>query len=509
MADPALTEVFASYVPRLIKKRVIANPTPIDVPLSENFEAVVLFADISGFTMLAERLALRGPSGVETLAGILNGYFGQLIDIVHGYGGDVVKFAGDAVIAIWPVEAGTETGITQPDRRAWTLHVAECALKIREQLVNYKFEDTTLYLKLAISTGLVGEVHVGGVFNRWEFLMTGEPFGELSVANGLAQAGNILLTPSAWGLIQKDCQAAPLEFQFNDKFAQAARLEGLPRPSALAVSREELSISDAAENAMRVYIPGTIISRLTAGQGGWIAELRRVSILFITLPDIDQDTPLETSQAIARLLQRAVYRYEGSINKINVDDKGVTVLAVFGMPPYSHEDDPVRAVQTALMIRKELADLKVRSSIGVTTGRIFCGSIGNDSRREYTIIGNAVNLSARLMAAASQQTDLIEKVNIPILCDRPTYDSAREAIEFEVRPAQHVKGRTEAIEMFHPLEEKRDIVRVTTELIGRQEEKALLANALQELSHGVPFNAVILHGEAGIGKSRLMVELLN
>ena len=236
MADPALTEVFASYVPRLIKKRVIANPTPIDVPLSENFEAVVLFADISGFTMLAERLALRGPSGVETLAGILNGYFGQLIDIVHGYGGDVVKFAGDAVIAIWPVEAGTETGITQPDRRAWTLHVAECALKIREQLVNYKFEDTALYLKLAISTGLVGEVHVGGVFNRWEFLMTGEPFGELSVANGLAQAGDILLTPSAWGLIQKDCQAAPLEFQFNDKLAQAARLESLPRPSALAVS---------------------------------------------------------------------------------------------------------------------------------------------------------------------------------------------------------------------------------------------------------------------------------
>jgi class 3 adenylate cyclase/tetratricopeptide (TPR) repeat protein len=509
MTDPALTEVFASYVPRLIKKRVIANPTPIDTPLSENFEAVVLFADISGFTMLAERLAQRGPSGVETLAGILNEYFGQLIDIVHEYGGDVVKFAGDAVIAIWLIEAGTGDEIIQADRQAWTLHVAECALKIRGQLLNYKVEETTLYLKLALSTGRVGEVHVGGVFNRWEFLMTGGPFGELSIANGLAKPGDILLAPSAWGLIPEDCQAAPLEFQFNDKLMQAARLKSLLQSSTLSISHENLSISDAAENAMRVYIPGTIVSRLSAGHSGWIAELRRVSILFITLPDIDQDTPLETSQAITRLLQRAVYRYEGSINKINVDDKGVTVLAVLGMPPYSHEDDPVRAVQTALMIRKELADLKVRSSIGVTTGRIFCGSIGNDSRREYTIIGNAVNLSARLMAAASQQVDLIEKMNIPILCDRPTYDSAREAVEFEVRPAQRVKGRTEAVEMFHPLEEKRNIVRATTELIGRQEEKVLLANALQELARGAPFNAVILHGEAGIGKSRLMEELLH
>jgi class 3 adenylate cyclase len=137
MTDPALTEVFASYVPRLIKKRVIANPTPIDTPLSENFEAVVLFADISGFTMLAERLAQRGPSGVETLAGILNEYFGQLIDIVHEYGGDVVKFAGDAVIAIWLIEAGTGDEIIQADRQAWTLHVAECALKIRGQLLKY------------------------------------------------------------------------------------------------------------------------------------------------------------------------------------------------------------------------------------------------------------------------------------------------------------------------------------------------------------------------------------
>ena len=93
-------------------------------------------------------------------------------------------------------------------------------------------------------------------------------------------------------------------------------------------------------------------------------------------------------RTIARLVQRAVYRYEGSINKINVDDKGITIVAALGLPPFSHEDDPARGAMAALMIRKELVSLGVHSSIGVTTGRIFCGSIGNDIRREYTIIGN-------------------------------------------------------------------------------------------------------------------------
>src|SRR5512134_3064364 len=114
MSNPALTELLASYVPKLIQKRVIANPSPIEVPVSEDMQAAVLFADISGFTLLTEHLAERGPSGVETLARILNEYFGQLIDIIHDYGGDVVKFAGDAVIAVWPIVSDLPVDMTGP-----------------------------------------------------------------------------------------------------------------------------------------------------------------------------------------------------------------------------------------------------------------------------------------------------------------------------------------------------------------------------------------------------------
>src|SRR5512139_3787655 len=112
MSTLALTELLASYVPRLIQNRVAADPSPIEAPVAERFQAAILFADISGFTLLTEHMAERGPTGVETLARILNEYFGQLIDIIHSYGGDVVKFAGDAVIAVWPIVPDQPGGAT-------------------------------------------------------------------------------------------------------------------------------------------------------------------------------------------------------------------------------------------------------------------------------------------------------------------------------------------------------------------------------------------------------------
>jgi class 3 adenylate cyclase/tetratricopeptide (TPR) repeat protein len=516
MSNPTLTELLASYVPKLIQNRVASNPSPIESPVAEEMQAAILFADISGFTILTEHLAERGPTGVETLARILNEYFGQLIDIIHDYGGDVVKFAGDAVIAVWPIVAddvaaggtGAAVPISRADQWQWTMRAVECAVTVRERLSNYQVDDASLYLKLAVSTGSITAVHVGGVFSRWEFLLAGHPLVELGIANTLAKAGEILITPSAWRLIRNDSVASPIEFELKDAIAQGGQLDRLNKPSSVFATNKKIQIPEGADNSLRAYIPGAIINRLSAGQSSWIAELRRVSVLFINLPDIDQTTKLESSQNIARLIQRSIYRYEGSINKINVDDKGITIVAALGLPPFSHEDDPSRAVQAALMIRKELSQQKVRSYIGVTTGRIFCGSVGNEARREYTIIGNAVNMSARLMGAAGKMYDLIEKYGVPILCDRVTFDSAKDSVEFEPLPPQQVKGRAERVEVFHPLDLKKSVIRPKTELIGRQEEKDLLANALQEFSRGEPHQTIIMQGEAGIGKSRLFEDLV-
>ncbi|HSL42493.1 MAG TPA: adenylate/guanylate cyclase domain-containing protein [Anaerolineales bacterium] len=510
MSDTGLTELFASFVPKMIQRRVIEDPKPIDSPVAQNFPAVVLFADISGFTTLTERLAEKGPLGVETLARILNEYFGQLIDTVYEYGGDVVKFAGDALIAVWPIpsEVGVADPVSMESLRQWTLRATECALDIREQLLDYRTEGSRLYLKLALATGRVWQSHIGGVFNRWEFVLVGEPLIEVGVANDHARAGDIILTQSSWALIKDDCNAVRFEFTLKGARQTAARLKSLRTASRVPAGREPLQLPHEAQVALRPYIPGAIIHRISAGQSDWLAELRKVTIMFINLPELGQKTELQFAQDIMRSIQRMVYRFEGSVNKISQDDKGVMVDVAFGLPPLTHTDDPTRGLQAAMALRTELQSLGLRGSVGVTTGRVFCGLVGTNERRVYTLIGHSVNMTARLMSLASQRRAVIERDGIAILCDRATYEAAKDQIEFENLTPQKIKGRSELVDAFNPLREKTGVVQAKTELIGRGEEKTLLVNGIQELQKGTPFQAIILHGEAGIGKSRLMEELV-
>ena len=91
-----LIDTLTSYVPRVLANRLVRDPTATTIPTTDDFPAAVFFADISGFTALADRLAEHGPAGVEGLTGHLNAYFGQLVDLIVAHGGDVLKFAGDA-----------------------------------------------------------------------------------------------------------------------------------------------------------------------------------------------------------------------------------------------------------------------------------------------------------------------------------------------------------------------------------------------------------------------------
>src|SRR5215813_4992520 len=110
----------ASYVPSLIARRLAVRAEPLTEARAELLSGAVLFADISGFTALTESLASHGRRGAEELTQCLNIYFGQLIDLITSRGGDVLKFAGDALIAFWPADG---SGLA-----AATLRATDCAL---------------------------------------------------------------------------------------------------------------------------------------------------------------------------------------------------------------------------------------------------------------------------------------------------------------------------------------------------------------------------------------------
>ncbi|MES2571528.1 MAG: AAA family ATPase, partial [Verrucomicrobiota bacterium] len=194
-----------------------------------------------------------------------------------------------------------------------------------------------------------------------------------------------------------------------------------------------------------------------------------------------------------------LYRYEGSVNKLNVDDKGVTLVAALGLPPLAHEDDALRGVLAGLSMHDELTRLGWRSSVGVTSGGVFCGTIGSEKRCEYTIMGDVVNLSARLMQAAAGG----------VLCDEPTFKAAQTRLIWEILAPIKVKGKDRPIPIFRPLGPalSASAAQTTRSMVGRASERAILEGRLDRLARERRSGVVIIEGEAGIGKSRLVRHL--
>lgn len=482
--------ILGSYVPAMLVRHALQHPEPPTAPRLERFPAAVLFADVSGFTALTERLATRGAAGAEDLVHLLNAYFGQLIDLVTSYGGDVVKFAGDAVLALWRAD-------TAADLPAHVQQIAQCCTVAQARLHNYAVAaDVHLSMKLAIGAGEVVLETLGGVFGRWEYLVAGAPLAQVGAANHHASPGQIYLSPEAWALTQGQGQGCP-------EPDGSVRLETMQTPVALPPATPPVPTPEAV-GALRTFLPGAIRTRLDAGQTDWLAELRHVTVLFINLPDFTADTPLAQAQEAMAALQTHLYRYEGSINKISVDDKGASLVAALGLPPLAHEDDSLRGLRAALAMQAALQQLGMRSAIGVTTGQAFCGTIGNTVRREYTLMGDVVNLSARLMQAAPGT----------ILCDEPTAAAAMGRLALTALEPIHVKGKQAPIAIYRPERETRTTPaaprprRQHTPLVGRVHERAWLTAALTGLLTERHSSHLVLQGEAGMGKSRLMDELV-
>ena len=209
-----------------------------------------------------------------------------------------------------------------------------------------------------------------------------------------------------------------------------------------------------------------------------------------------------------KFLIEPIYRYEGTLARL----MGDAILAFFGAP-IGHEDDPQRAVLAGLsivegmkayreQIRKERGfDLNVR--IGINTGLVVVGEVGSDLRVEYTAMGDAVNVAARMEQTAEPGTVQIS-VN--------TYKSVSNLFEFTPLGEIEIKGKAEPVTAYLALRPRegalptRGIEGLASPLVGREQELTALRASVDGLLHGSG-QIVSVMGEAGLGKSRLVSEL--
>jgi class 3 adenylate cyclase/tetratricopeptide (TPR) repeat protein len=441
--------------------------------------ACVVLADVSGFTPLVERLSRDQVRGAEAVQEVINRVFRPLVDLVDAAGGEVLRFPGDAALALW---TAPEAELGEAVRRA-----ARCGLAVQSSLDRLGvLPGVELRLRIAVGAGSIQAASVGGVEGRWEFLVRGGPIDQLGSTLAETRPGEVLLSSEAARLAGSSVSGPR-----RGAFLRADSAEAPPVPPP---QRDACLPSEAA---LRAYVPRIVQARLHAGQREWLAEFRRVTVAFVGLSGLPPGDPapfLERLQEAIRVVQTHAYRYGGSVNQAVEDEKGTTVVLVWGLALHTHEDDATRAVRAAFDLQEDLARLGFGCRIGIATDRAFTGRRGSPLRAEYGLMGSCMNLAARLMQAAS-----------PILCDGATRAGARRQILFAPLPPIRPKGVSARVRVYQPRARRPE--RAT--ILGRGPERALLEQRVLALGASNQGGFILLVGDPGIGKTRLVAHLLD
>ena len=378
-------------------------------------------------------------------------------------------------------------------------------------------------MKIGLSAGELLEAHTGGVFSRWEYVLAGTPMADMSSAENLAEAGQIVMDETAWRLVKgqlTDSSSNTIEPSSDTSSVLGEEVasgfyrvthfwEDLTPKPLESPNWSELDSAAASRvvATMRSYIPGAIGSLLESGHQDMLAELKPMTICFIGFEGIDYANDPEAAPRLSNFMrdaQEIIYHYEGSVNKLAVGDKGSVLLVLFGAPPFFHEDDEVRAVACTLGLCKVAARHQLKARVGLAAGSIFAGPLGAPQRREYSVIGDTVNLAARLM----QKADVGE-----VWADETVYNRANRFFEYDDLGEIHVKGKTEPRHVYHALHEKEQDQQeeaahyLLSELTGRDKELSIIDELADKVWSGQG-QVLLLSGEAGVGKSRLATEIV-
>jgi class 3 adenylate cyclase/tetratricopeptide (TPR) repeat protein len=262
------------------------------------------------------------------------------------------------------------------------------------------------------------------------------------------------------------------------------------------------------------YTPKHLAEKILTSRSALEGERRQVTVLF---SDVAGFTPLAEKldpEDVHRIMDRCfelitaeVHRFEGTINQYTGDG----VMALFGAP-IAHEDGPRRAVHAALGIQRALSDYEkelraqggppLQMRIGINTGPVVVGRIGDDLRMDYTAVGDTTNLAARMQQLARPGSVVVSEA---------THRAASAFFETVDLGEVQVKGHTpvRAWEVLRPRLRRSRFDAATerglTPLVGRVHEVATLVERFAEAKAGRG-QVVFISGDAGIGKSRLLLE---
>ena len=458
----------------------------------------VLLASIVGFAALGERLTaqLGEPRGIEALVRRIDQVYEALIVEIERRGGAVVGFAGDALTCWFDIRDGRPP----PAHRA-----VACAQALQSAMSALLPAGDILDMKVAVASGSVRRFAPGDPRVQRLDILAGATLSRAARAEQLAHAGGIVVDrPTADAL---DAAAARVSWRAAAGDPSFAVLEHGALADDVGAAADSAAPAVPFER-LQPWLLRAVSKREHDLHGVLLPELRPTVSLFIRFDGIDYDDEDAAGRLdhVVLCIQAQVEAQGGVVLQLAIDDKGSHAYACFGAP-VAHEDDALRAVRAAHELMRALGELKFLAPVrmGLSAGTARAGAYGGRTRATYGVLGDDVGLAAQLMALAGPGETLLSEA-----LRRPA------ATQFLLRALQplHVEGHAEPVSV-HTLVGPRSLGttrraqarRHGLAMVGRQRELALIERKLVLAAQGQS-QVIGIAGDAGIGKSRLVVEVV-
>lgn len=432
-------------------------------------QAIALFADISGFTLLTERLAEHGREGAELLAEALRFHFDPLVRAVNRAGGTITGFAGDAFTAVFPDTSDEALG------RALDAALDMRAFFASNPLWRNRHGEFAFGLKLGLCVDRVVAEVVQPEAGRAVWYHHGPGIDRCAQAEHRARAGDLVVAPEVL-LRRPDLQVEPRAD------GHAAVVSAAPTAAERgddAGSKPEASPADEG-----AFLPQAALDFARDG------EFRDVTVVFLSFG------PMRDLPGFVAGLVRSLDRLGEGLLRVEFGDKGGVAWTFFGMP-IARGDDTDRAlafVADVMAARDPRIDLRA----GVSRGVAYAGLLGGIARAELTCLGRPVNLAARLMGIAPWGEAWVSE----------SVAARSRSFRFQPRGEHALKGFGTPVAAFAMATRiARTSGAGTGLLVGRARELAALEAFVAPVLDGRYAGFCNVDGEAGMGKSHLVAAL--
>jgi predicted ATPase/class 3 adenylate cyclase len=435
-----------------------------------SFQGAAMFVDLSGFSTMTDVLSMHGTHGAEVLANMMRVVFEPLVNAVYEQGGFVIGYAGDAFNAIFPVDQDAGLAMRRCLASALTM---QAHTKSHSQ-ASTSYGDFLIRIKIGLGFGATTwQIFKSISGKRASYWFRGESLNGAVAGEEVACAGDIVADPISYRLLKDVVKVVSM----GECFLIQDALADLPAP-------QPLSPSTSVDDLVEVFFTQDVTRLPIAG------EFRQAVNVFIDIPTgISDEALIAPFMETVYLLQE---QYGGFFLRPDLGDKGFNLLMFWGAP-MAHENDVERALNFIL-------ELSLRTRIilraGISYRMAYTGFIGSSQREDYTAYGWGVTLAARMMQRAGEgEYWLDEEV------------ARRAAKHFNVEPhgMQRFKGFKNQQKIFS-LVGRKDLAAAVYQgqLVGRSSELEALTAFVQPLRQGGFAGVMVLSGEAGIGKSRLV-----